>query len=233
MRLGAAARISLASPAGRRVCRRGAFSNRRRSAWKPAFEAAWRLGACTSTCRRRFSGYCWCRSGCNGAGLSPTLVSLWRPACVLLLPVWLALVQLRQAGPLALLAIMAVVWLADIGAYFAGRSLGKHKLAPSISPGKTWEGAIGGGVAVLVYGLLLSSRLPAILAGNLPLLLVVLVLLTAISILGDLFESLLKRQAGLKDSSKVLPGHGGVLDRIDSLTSTLPLVALVWLVTRL
>jgi phosphatidate cytidylyltransferase len=152
---------------------------------------------------------------------------------VLLLPVWLALIQLRQAGPLALLAIMAVVWLADIGAYFAGRSLGKHKLAPSISPGKTWEGAIGGGVTVLVYGLLLSSRLPATLAGNLPLLLVLLVLLTAISILGDLFESLLKRQAGLKDSSRILPGHGGVLDRIDSLTSTLPLVALVWLATRL
>lgn len=152
---------------------------------------------------------------------------------VLLLPVWLALIQLRQAGPQALLAIMAVVWLADIGAYFAGRSLGKHKLAPSISPGKTWEGAIGGGVAVLVYGLLLSSRLPATLAGNLPLLLVLLVVLTAISILGDLFESLLKRQAGLKDSSRILPGHGGVLDRIDSLTSTLPLVALVWLATRL
>lgn len=152
---------------------------------------------------------------------------------VLLLPVWLALIQLRQAGPLALLAIMAVVWLADIGAYFTGRSLGKHKLAPNISPGKSWEGAIGGAVAVLVYGLLLSSRMPVILAGNLPLLLLVLVLLTAISILGDLFESLLKRQAGLKDSSGILPGHGGILDRIDSLTSTLPLVALVWLVTWL
>jgi phosphatidate cytidylyltransferase len=158
--------------------------------------------------------------------------SLWQPALVLLLPVWLALVQLRQAGPLTLLAIMSVVWLADIGAYFAGRSFGKHKLAPAISPGKTWEGAIGGAVAVLAYGLLLSSKLPPTLAGNLPLLLMVLVLLTAISILGDLFESLLKRQAGLKDSSNVLPGHGGVLDRIDSLTSTLPLVALVWLVTR-
>ncbi|WP_034928143.1 phosphatidate cytidylyltransferase [Candidatus Accumulibacter vicinus] len=152
---------------------------------------------------------------------------------VLLLPVWLALIQLRQAGPLALLAIMAIVWLADIGAYFAGRSLGKHKLAPGISPGKTWEGAIGGAVAVLAYGLLMSSRMPDGLAGNLPLLLLVLVVLTAISILGDLFESLLKRQAGLKDSSSILPGHGGVLDRIDSLTSTLPLVALVWLVTRL
>jgi phosphatidate cytidylyltransferase len=151
---------------------------------------------------------------------------------VLLLPVWLALVQLRQAGPLALLAIMAVVWLADIGAYFSGRRFGKHKLAPNISPGKTWEGAIGGGCVVLIYGLLLASKLPPALAGNLPLLLLVLVLLTAISVLGDLFESLLKRQAGLKDSSSVLPGHGGVLDRIDSLTSTLPLVTLVWLVTQ-
>jgi phosphatidate cytidylyltransferase len=163
--------------------------------------------------------------------LSNPLLALATGA-LLLLPVWLALVQLRQAGPLALLAIMGVVWLADIGAYFAGRSFGKHKLAPAISPGKTWEGAIGGAVAVLAYGLLLSSKLPPTLAGNLPLLLMVLVLLTAISILGDLFESLLKRQAGLKDSSNVLPGHGGVLDRIDSLTSTLPLVALVWLVTR-
>ncbi|MEF8699357.1 MAG: phosphatidate cytidylyltransferase [Candidatus Accumulibacter sp. UW26] len=150
---------------------------------------------------------------------------------LLLLPVWLALVQLRQAGPLALLAVMALVWLADSGAYFAGRRFGKHKLAPAISPGKTWEGAIGGGLTVLVYGLVLSSRLPAPLAGNLPLLLLLLIGLTAVSIFGDLFESLLKRQAGLKDSSGVLPGHGGVLDRIDSLTSTLPLVTLGWLVT--
>lgn len=149
---------------------------------------------------------------------------------LLILPTWLALVQLRQAGPLALLAIMGVVWLADIGAYFAGRRFGKHKLAPTISPGKTWEGALGGGVAVLVYGFLLSSKLPAALGSNYLLLVVALILLTIISVLGDLFESLLKRQAGLKDSSNVLPGHGGVLDRIDSLTSTLPLVALVWLV---
>ena len=151
---------------------------------------------------------------------------------VLLLPLWLALVQLRQAGPLAVLAIMAVVWLADIGAYFSGRRFGKHKLAPAISPGKTWEGAIGGSLLVIVCGLLLASRLPPALAGKQLLLLLVLLLLTAISVVGDLFESLLKRQADLKDSSNVLPGHGGVLDRIDSLTSTLPLVALVWLVTR-
>ena len=148
---------------------------------------------------------------------------------LLILPTWLALVQLRQAGALALIAIMAVVWLADIAAYFFGRALGRHKLAPSISPGKTWEGAIGGALAVIVYGLVLAPKLPGVLAQNFPLLLLVLILLTAISVSGDLFESLLKRQAGLKDSSSILPGHGGVLDRIDSLTSTLPLVALVWL----
>lgn len=150
---------------------------------------------------------------------------------VLILPTWLALVQLRQAGPLALMAIMAVAWVADIAAYFSGRSLGRHKLAPGISPGKTWEGAVGGGLAVVVYGFLLSPELPAALSGKPFLLLLVLVVLTAISVIGDLFESLLKRQAGLKDSSTILPGHGGVLDRIDSLTSTLPLVALVWLTT--
>ena len=148
---------------------------------------------------------------------------------LLILPTWLALVQLRQAGALTLIAIMAVVWLADIAAYFFGRALGRHKLAPSISPGKTWEGAVGGTLAVIVYGFALAPRLPSVLAENFPLLLLVLIVLTAISISGDLFESLLKRQAGLKDSSNILPGHGGVLDRIDSLTSTLPLVALVWL----
>lgn len=150
---------------------------------------------------------------------------------VVVWPTWAALVVLREASPWILLAAAALVWVADIAAYFAGRRFGRRKLAPAISPGKTWEGAVGGGVMVLIYGFFLSSKLPVALSGNLALLLVILVVLTAISILGDLFESLLKRQAGLKDSSNVLPGHGGVLDRIDSLTSTLPLVALVWLLT--
>lgn len=148
---------------------------------------------------------------------------------LLLMPAWLALLQLRQAGPTLLLAVMMIVWLADTGAYFAGRRFGKHKLAPAISPGKTWEGAIGGGVAVVAYGFLMSSKLPVALAENSLLLLLLLLAVTAISIIGDLFESLLKRQAGLKDSSTILPGHGGMLDRIDSLTSTLPFVAMIWL----
>lgn len=147
---------------------------------------------------------------------------------VVILPTWLALIQIRQAGETVLLAIMASIWLADIGAYFSGRRFGRHKLAPAISPGKTWEGAVGGSLAVVAYGFLFVPALPAALTKNSALLLVLLVAFAALSIIGDLFESLLKRQAGLKDSSTFLPGHGGVLDRIDSLTSTLPIAALAW-----
>ena len=124
---------------------------------------------------------------------------------------------------------MALVWLADSAAYFVGRAFGRNKLAPAISPGKTWEGAIGAGLAVAVCGVALAGYLPARIAANPALLVLLLFGLTAISIAGDLFESMLKRQAGLKDSSSILPGHGGILDRIDSLTSTLPIVALIWL----
>lgn len=151
---------------------------------------------------------------------------------LVLIPAWLALIQLRQIGNLTLLAIMASVWIADIAAYFSGRTFGRHKLAPTISPGKTWEGAFGGVVAVVLYGYALSSWLPSALSGNLLLLGLFLIVLTVVSIVGDLFESLLKRQAGLKDSSQILPGHGGVLDRIDSLTSTLPIVAMAWLASQ-
>lgn len=146
---------------------------------------------------------------------------------VVILPTWLALVQIRQVGEWVLIAIMAVVWLADIAAYFSGRRFGRHKLAPAISPGKTWEGAVGGTLAVVAYGFLFVSALPSPLSENRALLFALLAILAAISIIGDLFESLLKRQAGLKDSSGILPGHGGVLDRIDSLTSTLPIAAIV------
>lgn len=146
---------------------------------------------------------------------------------VVLLPTWLALVLLRHLGPWPLLAVMALVWIADIAAYFTGRAWGKRKLAPKISPGKTWEGAFGAVAGVLAYGLLLDLLWSQPLS---PVWLVpALLLLTAVSILGDLFESMLKRQIGIKDSSQLLPGHGGILDRIDSLTSTLPLVALLWL----
>ena len=147
---------------------------------------------------------------------------------VVLFPTWLAMVQLRSLGAGVLLGIFAVVWMADIAAYFSGKAFGKHKLAPSISPGKTWEGAIGAGLGVLVYGLVMRQVFALDLM-SLPLWIAALLGLTAVSIIGDLYESLLKRKAGIKDSSNVLPGHGGVLDRIDSLTSTLPVVALFWL----
>jgi len=156
-------------------------------------------------------------------GLPGLLVGL-----VVLFPTWLALVQLRVTGPGVLLAIMATVWMADIAAYFSGKTFGKHKLAPTISPGKTWEGAIGAGIGVVLYGVALRLGFSFAPVG-LPLWVLGLLAVTAISIMGDLYESMLKRQAGIKDSSNVLPGHGGVLDRIDSLTSTLPVVALLWL----
>jgi phosphatidate cytidylyltransferase len=148
---------------------------------------------------------------------------------VVLFPAWLALVQLRLLGPMALLAILAVVWMADIAAYFAGKTFGRHKLAPSISPGKTWEGVLGACVGVLLYGLAMRYAF-AVDGISLGLWGLGLLVVTAVSVVGDLFESLLKRQAGMKDSSQILPGHGGVLDRIDSLTSTLPTVALLWLI---
>lgn len=146
---------------------------------------------------------------------------------ILLVPTWAALVDLHGRSPVLLLAVMALVWIADIAAYFTGRACGRHKLAPAISPGKTWEGVAGAVAGVLLYGLLVADALPGLggigsltLAG-------ILLLLTALSVVGDLFESLIKRQAGMKDSSQLLPGHGGILDRIDSQTSTLPLVALL------
>jgi phosphatidate cytidylyltransferase len=165
----------------------------------------------------------WLRGKWALGGISGLLVG-----AVVLLPTWLAMVQLRALGPGVLLAVFAVVWMADIAAYFAGRRFGKNKLAPSISPGKTREGAYGAAVGVLAYGLIIGHFFFATLM-PLPLWIAALLVVTVVSIIGDLFESLLKRKAGIKDSSNVLPGHGGVLDRIDSLTSTLPVVAGFWL----
>ena len=148
-------------------------------------------------------------------------------------PTWFAFVALRDAGPWLLLAIAALVWIADIAAYFAGRAFGRRKLAPSISPGKTWEGVIGALAGVVAYGAVLSwiSRARPLPFSELfttePTVAIIaaMLALAALSIVGDLFESWMKRGAGLKDSSGLLPGHGGVLDRIDALTSTLPVAA--------
>lgn len=154
---------------------------------------------------------------------------------VAILGCFVAILALFAHSALYLFSAMAIVWIADIGAYFSGKGFGRHKLAPSISPGKSWEGAIGGWVAVLLAGAL-STMLPALrntfsarlfLTHGWLALALVLTGMTAASICGDLFESQLKRRTGCKDSSALLPGHGGVLDRVDALIPALPLAVLV------
>jgi len=154
---------------------------------------------------------------------------------ILLPATWFALVFLRELGLVFLLSTMALVWIADIGAYFVGKAFGKRKLAAQISPGKSIEGAIGGLLLCYGYALLCVFYLPfessifgawAIRFGWVPMFVMVTVL-TAFSIFGDLFESQLKRLAGVKDSSHLLPGHGGVLDRVDALIPTMPIAALL------
>jgi phosphatidate cytidylyltransferase len=138
---------------------------------------------------------------------------------VLLMATWIALTGLQNISHWLLLGVLSTVWLADSAAYFAGKRFGRHKLAPEISPGKTWEGVAGAMLAATIYGLVLCHFMHYtrwLILG--------LWLIVVLSIMGDLFESLLKRQAGVKDSSHLLPGHGGVLDRIDGLIPTLPLV---------
>lgn len=154
---------------------------------------------------------------------------------ILLPATWFSLVFLRELGLVFLLTSITLVWVADIGAYFVGKAFGKRKLAVQISPGKSVEGAIGGLVLSYGYALLCVIYLPfesslfgawAIRFGWVPMFLMVTVLV-AFSIFGDLFESQLKRLAGVKDSSHLLPGHGGVLDRIDALIPTMPIAALL------
>ena len=144
-----------------------------------------------------------------------------------LVPAGLAMVALP---PREVLAVLVLCWVADTAAYFVGRRHGRHKLAPAISPGKTWEGAAGGLAGVLAYAALLGLWADA----RLGLLLAAAALLAVLSVVGDLFESAAKRQAGVKDSGALLPGHGGVLDRIDSATATLPLAAALapWIVGK-
>ena len=173
------------------------------------------------------------RRGVPGWGTWPVAPRLW-VGLVLIACAWLALVRARMEGLGFLLSVLTLVWMADIAAYFGGKTFGRRKLAPSISPGKSWEGVFSGmaGVLLLAAGWLwLDARgytdqpslftrlwalgpvvaLPAVLG------------LTAMSVAGDLVESLVKRSAGMKDSSQLLPGHGGVLDRVDALLPVLPL----------
>jgi phosphatidate cytidylyltransferase len=155
----------------------------------------------------------------------PTPIPLavrWIGGVAVLVPFYAALVLLFQAGPATLLLALLIVWAADSGAFFAGRSLGRVKLAPSISPGKTWEGVIGGLVAVVVLILVRSLWFDTDLKVFVPFCLAI----ACLSIVGDLTVSMFKRNAGLKDSGALFPGHGGVLDRIDSVAAAAPLFAL-------
>jgi phosphatidate cytidylyltransferase len=171
----------------------------------------------------------------------PSVLRNWQPATpaprivyafVALEGAFVAIVACKARSPWFALAMMAIVWIADTAAYFAGRRFGHRKLAPAISPGKTWEGAAGAVLAVVVYALLLLPVAPrAGFAGAMDAAFVVgwivfAIALTALSIVGDLHESLLKRRAGVKDSGALLPGHGGVLDRTDALLAAMPPVAL-------
>jgi phosphatidate cytidylyltransferase len=157
---------------------------------------------------------------------APSPLLLCAAGWAVLVPAWLALARL-QMDPERLLALLGIIWLSDIAAYLAGKAWGRHKLAPAISPGKTWEGVAGAGAAVAVYYVVLSKLTPAwnwwegfggavLFAG-----------VTLMGIVGDLFESWVKRQAAVKDSGSLLPGHGGILDRIDSITAALPVAALL------
>src|SRR5690606_4973316 len=137
-----------------------------------------------------------------------------------------------EYGAWCLVSMMALIWCADIAAYFTGRAIGRRKLAPSVSPGKTWEGAVGGVVAAAVWTIgtvAIPGSFGAVLAQywSLPVVFILACLMAALSIIGDLFESLLKRRAGVKDSSRLLPGHGGVYDRIDALLPVAPVAILL------
>lgn len=165
----------------------------------------------------------------KGIRLMGGLLALW--------VAWLAISQARVAGIAFLLSVLLLVWVADIFAYFAGRTFGgkfrKSKLAPSISPGKSWEGVWGGMAGVVALSLIwyfwggetLYSQLGQ--RHGIAMMLLAVIFMAAMSVVGDLVESLIKRSAGVKDSSGLLPGHGGVLDRIDALLPTLPLAMML------
>ena len=161
----------------------------------------------------------------------PWLATRWKPTSplplaiagwIVLVGAWVAIVQLQARSPWLVLAAMAIVWIADTAAYFTGRAFGRRKLAPQVSPGKTWEGAVGGLVAALAMAALshfwFFRELP------LKFILPLAAVMTVVGVFGDLAESALKRGAGAKDAASILPGHGGLLDRLDSLLFNAPLI---------
>ena len=155
----------------------------------------------------------------------PQGAAAWLLGWLLMLPTWFAFLEWRPqsgaANAIALLVLMGLVWVADITAYFSGKAFGRHQLAPMLSPGKSWEGVCGGVICVTLYVALVDYL--GWIAVDLPrwALLLLGLLLSAVSVMGDLLESWFKRASGIKDSSALLPGHGGVYDRIDSLIAVL------------
>jgi len=179
------------------------------------------LGMIVVAERRRSSSRCRGRSSPPGWSL-PSFVAGW----LVLVPTWSAVVGVHgrsENGPARVLMLLVVIWAADVAAYAVGRRFGRRRLAPSVSPGKSWEGFAGGVFAAGLAGAAVGAwaGLPGVVAAALA------VLVGAFSVIGDLAESLFKRRAGLKDSGGILPGHGGILDRIDSLTAGAPAFALV------
>ena len=197
---------------------------------------AWIALASPSSWGPLFAGVCVLWVGAAIAVTTfPASAQLLRPPLLiplglaLLVGSWLALVVLmKTGGPWLIVWVLFVVWGADIGAYFTGRAIGRHKLAVLVSPGKTWEGAFGGAALAVVAGTLLGAYVPALVAleGRPLRWAVAALVLAAVSVFGDLFESALKRARGVKDSGTIFPGHGGMLDRIDALIAALPCFAL-------
>ena len=205
------------------------------SVWPAGVACAWVLGGS------------WALRGAAPAWAALPSALRWLLGPVVLLPAGWALLAWKGQGLNALLSVLCLVWVADVAAYFAGRRFGRRKLAPAISPGKSWEGVWGGMAGVLTLAFVWVTWIDPVLAaqhgvslyGQLqaawgwPIAGLALLSLAALSVVGDLFESLLKRAAGAKDSSQLLPGHGGVLDRIDALLPVLPAAwALVTLAQR-
>ncbi len=167
----------------------------------------------------------------------PTSAVLWQSTwmrmamgILVLIPAFLSLVHLRNSpnGHWLVIAVVLVVAAADIGAYFAGRRFGRHKLAPNVSPGKSWEGVFGGLLAVAALGIAFALSRDL----RLDLVLVLAVPAAMVSVIGDLLESMLKRFRGIKDSGHILPGHGGVLDRIDGLVAAVPVFTLATIIAN-
>jgi phosphatidate cytidylyltransferase len=140
---------------------------------------------------------------------------------IVLIPAWLALVMLHERSPEILMFLLAIIWMADIAAYFTGKRFGKNKLAPKLSPGKSREGVVGAFISAIALALV-GLQLFAINKQQWAYFIILCAVIALISVVGDLYESLLKRKAGVKDSGNILPGHGGVLDRIDSVTAAAP-----------